>query len=129
MSLESDLRSVFVADATLTGLVPAAQITWGRAPQDTSSPFVVLTRINTTPTSALGDGASGTARLDNVLVQASIYATKYADALTIAVRMRTLAEQSSVQATLVDLQPTEEEATDLYGQILQLSCWDTASVA
>jgi len=127
MSLESKFNAALTGDAQLIALIPAGRITFGRAPQGATTPFLYATRINTSPSSALDDSRPSSARLDNVLVQVTLYANGYASARAAADRVRTVLERSELQATLSNLQGIEEDDTRLYGFIIEFSCWDTST--
>jgi hypothetical protein len=124
MSFESDTIDRLRTDTDLTALLPAASITFGTAPQNPSSPFVVCFRINTAPTLSTDNGASGASRLDNVQLQVTCYGRGYADALAIAEQVRLRLEATATTKYILrDQRGDYDDLPDLHGQIMVFSCW------
>jgi hypothetical protein len=125
MSFESTVKALCAASPTLTTLVPVGRITFNEAPQGVNNPFIVFTKVSTTPANTLDEGVAGTrAQLDNIQLQASIYGVTLDQSVEIArVLRRALTNDTQLRALCTGLDESFEDNVNLRGQIATFSCW------
>ena len=82
-------RDAFVADGTLTALVPAANIYAGLRDEKTSIPAVDIFQVSEVSTKLAGARVGGMTKAD-VVMQVSVFDQNEADAWTIAERIQTI---------------------------------------
>jgi len=87
MSIYSAIRSILVADATLTSLV-GSKIYPNAAPQGTQSPFVVINVISNLPTNTKAQAST----MDRYRIQVSTFSTDFDTCQTVKNRIRVLLE-------------------------------------
>ena len=87
MSIYSAIRSILVADATLTGLV-GSKIYPNAAPQGTQSTFVVINVISNLPTNTKAQAST----MDRYRIQVSTFSTDFDTCQTVKNRIRVLPE-------------------------------------
>jgi hypothetical protein len=80
-------RAAFVADATLTALVPAADIYAGLRDEKTNIPAVDIFQVSDVSTKLAGARVGGMTKAD-VVMQVSVFARTDSDALVIAGRIQ-----------------------------------------
>lgn len=131
MSFESTVKALCVASAPLLALVPAGRITFNESPQGAANPFIVFTKVSTTPANTLDEGTVGTrAQLDNIQLQASIYGVTLAQSVEIArVLRRVLTNETTLRALCTGLDESFEDDVNLRGQIVTFSCWYAESLS
>lgn len=126
MSFESTILTTLQGDASVTALVPALKVFFGRIPQGTGYPFIGCFRVSTVPTNCTDVGTAGSSRLDNIQLQVTVYCETEARAIAAAEAIRACLESTAPAPTvciLTDQQTTFDEPTDLQGQMLTFSCW------
>jgi len=87
MGIYSAIRSILVADATLTSLV-GSKIYPNAAPQGTQSPFVVINVISNLPTNTKAQAST----MDRYRIQVSTFSTDFDTCQTVKNRIRVLLE-------------------------------------
>ena len=87
MSIYSAIRSILVADATLTSLV-GSKIYPNAPPQGTQSPFVVINVISNLPTNTKAQAST----MDRYRIQVSTFSTDFNTCQTVKNRIRVLLE-------------------------------------
>lgn len=123
MSFESTVLLALQGNASVTALVPAPKIFFGKVPQGTGFPFIGCFRVSTRPSHTSDNGQSGTSRLDNITLQITVYCETEARALAAADAIRACMEALSMDTYMTDQQTTFDDPTELQGQILTFSCW------
>lgn len=125
MSFESTVKALCAASASLTTLVPVGRITFNEAPQGVNNPFIVFTKVSTTPANTLDEGVAGTrAQLDNIQLQASVYGVTLDQSVEIArILRRVLTNETQLRALCVGMDESFEDDVNLRGQIVTFSCW------
>lgn len=131
MSFESTVKALCVASSSLTTLVPAGRITFNEAPQGVNNPFIVFTKVSTTPANTLDEGVSGIrSQLDNIQLQASIYGVTLDQSVEIArILRRVLTNETQLRALCVGMDESFEDDVNLRGQIVTFSCWYAESLS
>mgnify|MGYP007100046706 CR=1 FL=1 len=124
MSFESTVLLTLQGNSALTALVPAPKIFFGKVPQGTGFPFIGCFRVSTRPTNCTTLGTPGESRLDNIVLQVTVYCETEARALAAADAVRTCLERSAPTVFfMTDQQTTFDDPTELQGQILTFSAW------
>lgn len=89
------------------------------APEKVVAPFIVYTRIASTPQNQL----NGSATLDQVRIQVDTYANTYSAVKALGVQVRSAIEGSSAKATLQTEQDFYEPELKLYRLTQDYYCW------
>lgn len=129
MSFESTTLGFLTGDATLTALVPAADIYFGTLPQEVNSPAILCQVTSTDSGPTLDQGAAGSSRLDNIEMQVTAYHRTYAQTNAVALAVRNVLEaQRDSRYFLKDQFGSYDDFPDLHGQILLFSSWYNSTV-
>lgn len=124
MSFESITLGVLTGSTAINDLCPKSKVFFGTMPRDTQPPFVLCTRVSTTPTLSTDNGAAGSSRLDHISLQVTCYTRKLEDSGSLCEAVRGALEASQDMAyILTDQRSDYDDFPDLYGQFLTFSCW------
>ena len=107
MSIYSAIRSILVADSTLTSLV-GSKIYPNAAPQGTQSPFVVINVISNLPTNTKAQAST----MDRYRIQVSTFSTDFDTCQSVKNRIRVLLENvinTTSSATTIQLSQFQNE--------------------
>jgi hypothetical protein len=117
--IQTQLFLALISDPDVSDLI-GSRIYPMRAPQKAPMPAVVYQIIAGTPVSSL-DGDSG---LDNIRLQLTVWANRYAEAVDLAaVVRRAISTASSLKSITLLVVETEDKETASYGVITDYSMW------
>lgn len=129
MSFESDITAALVASQVITDICPSDRIFFGTMPRGVGEPFVLCTRVSTSPANTFDQGQAKTTRLDNIQLQVTCYTRTQNATLTLANACRGVLEAlASPRCMMKDQRSDYDDFPDLFGQFCTFTCWHPSSV-
>jgi hypothetical protein len=124
MSFESDILTALVASPFIAAFCPSERIFFGTMPRGVGEPFVLCTRVSTSPANTFDQGRTKTTRLDNIQLQVTCYTRTQNATLTLAEACRDTLERLAIPRCMMKDQRSDyDDFPDLFGQFCTFTCW------